>query len=230
MTAELSAAPTGKPRHPWDWYVEQEWVTERLLDVAPIDRSVTMLDPCCGMGMMVRALRARGLQAYGSDLFDRGAPHFLGTHDFLGDQRAMIEQAASLSIFFNPPFSYQDGKMVRGLAEKMIRRALEVATHQVAALLPLKWQASEGRYALFSQPETAPVGIWVLSERPSMPPGDQIDELGRRAWARGKVDYMWVLWDKRRRPHLDREGMPFVPTYWIPPRGDDISLIDRAAS
>lgn len=215
MTAELTSRPEGADRHPWDWYVEQSWVTERLLDFAPIDR-VTMIDPCCGSGNIIHALRGRGLDAFGSDLFDRGAPHFLGTHDFLGSQRAIFEAMAPLSIVTNPPFSYQNGRLVRGLAERIVRRALEVASHQVAALLPLKWLASQERYRLFSQ--ATPIGVWVLTERPSMPPGDQIEALGKRAWARGKVDYMWVLWDKRRRPHLDRDGRPFAPTYWIPPR------------
>lgn len=205
-------------RHPWDWYVEQEWVTERLLDSAPIDQHVMALDPCCGQGNMVRALRGRGMAAFGMDMFDRGAPHFLGTHDFLGDQRALLECSEALSIFFNPPFSYQNGAMALGLAERMCRRALEIATHQVAALLPVKWLASQGRYRLFS--ELTPAGVWILCERPSMPPGDQIEALGDQAYARGKIDYMWVLWDKRRRPHLDDRGQPFAPVYWIPPRED----------
>lgn len=215
MTAELSARPDGAARHPWDWYVEQQWVTHRLLDCAPIDRTI-IVDPCCGLGNIVQALRDRDHIAHGSDLFDRGAADFLGEHDFLGDQRAIWEAYPALSIIMNPPFSYQDGRMVRGLAERFVRRALEVATHQVAALLPLKWLASQERYRLFS--EETPIGVWILSERPSMPPGDQIEALGRNAWARGKVDYMWVLWDKRRESPRDFAGNPFAPTYWIPPR------------
>ena len=218
MSGELSNAPKGETRHPWDWYVEQEWVTHRLLDAAPITRGATILDPCCGGGNIVRALRDRGHDAFGMDLFDRGAPHFLGMHDFLGDERSILEGLPRLSIFFNPPYSMQKGRLARRLAERFIRRALEVATEQVAALLPLKWLASESRFALFTDEATAPVGVWILSERPSMPPGDKIMELGERAWKRGKVDYVWILWDLRQRPHLDANGLPYVPTYWIPPR------------
>ncbi len=216
MSAELSARPSGAERHPWDWYVEQQWVTERLLDSAPIDRDVLALDPCCGGGNIVRALRSRDMDAFGTDLFDRGAPHFVGEHDFLGDQRGLFEAGGPLSIFFNPPFSYQDGRLTRALAERMCRRALEIATHQVGALLPLKWLASEGRYRLFT--EHTPAGVYVLTERPSMPPGDKIEDLGRNAYARGKIDYMWVLWDKRRPATIDDRGQPFAPTFWIPPR------------
>ncbi|MBB5985338.1 hypothetical protein [Sphingobium lignivorans] len=225
MSAELSSGVTRRrngsadektPRHPWDWYVEQEWVTERLLDEAPVDHDVMVLDPCCGGGNIVRALRGRSVAAFGMDLFDRGAPHFLGCNDFIGPQRTVME-AGPLSIVFNPPFSCQDGRIVRGLAERFVRRALEIATHQVAALLPLKWLASEGRCRLFTQ--QTPAGVWILAERPSMPPGDMIDEMGEDAFSRGKVDYMWVLWDNRLRPHLDDRGRPYAPTFWIPPRG-----------
>lgn len=216
MTAELSRAPAGADRHPWDWYVEQPWVTDRLLAHAPIDAGVAILDPCCGSGNIVRALRAHGHEAYGMDLFDRGSPYFLGVNDWLGPQRTLFEIMGPRSIVMNPPFSYQDGRLARGLAMRFVLRALDAATHQVAALLPLKWLASQERYALFSR--QTPIGIWVLTERPSMPPGDQIEALGKRAWARGKVDYVWILWDKRRTPATDRDGKPFAPTYWIPPR------------
>lgn len=224
MTAELTVRPDGKKRHPWDWYVEEEWVTARLLEFASIDRDVTFLDPCCGMGNIVRALRAAGLNAYGMDLFDRGDPHFLATHDMLGDQMSIFESMGPRSIVFNPPFSYQDGALVRRLAMRMIVRALEMVTHQVAALLPLKWLSSEERYELFTQ--QTPMGIWVMCERPSMPPGNEIEAMGEKAYKRGKVDYVWIVWDKRRLPMLDQQGRPFAPTYWIPPR----EKADRRAS
>ena len=217
MSAELTSAPKGKKRHPWDWYVEEQWVTHRLLDFAPIDTGVTFLDPTCGGGNIVQALRDRGHTAFGMDIVDRGAAYFLGTHDFIGAERTILEAYPDLSIIFNPPFSCQDDAVRRGLAERFIRRALEVATHQVAAVLPLKWLGSGGRFSLFTEESTAPIGVWVLSERPSMPPGDEIEAMGDAAFDRGKVDYMWVLWDKRRRP-LAMNSTPCVPTHWIPPR------------
>lgn len=219
MTGELTARPKGSARHPWDWYVEEQWVTHRLIDVVDLEPDVTYLDPFCGLLHIPQALADRGFtQVYGTDLHERDPAHrlFMGRHDFLGDQRHLLESSAKLSIIMNPPFSVQNGKMVRGLAEKCIRQALSIATHKVCALLPLKWLASEGRYRLFT--EETPVGIHILCERPSMPPGDIIEQLGDNAFEHGKIDYMWVVWDKQRPPMRDANGLPFAPTFWIPPR------------
>lgn len=209
--AELTNLESRK-RHPWDWYVEQQWVTHRLIDTIHLEDDVTYLDPCCGMGNIPAALAERGLKAFGTDIVPRtDAPLFLGQHDWLGDQRHMLEAEGKLSIIFNPPYSRQDGRLVRGLAERMIRRALEVATHKVCALLPVKWLASKGRHQLFER-DHRPTGIWILCERPSMPPGDVIEAMGDRAFTDGKVDYMWVVWDK----HFP--ALPYTPTNWIAPR------------
>lgn len=211
-SAELSRTPAGADRHPWDWYVEEEWVTHRLCDYVELERDVTYIDPCAGRCAIPRALTERGFQAAGTDKFRRtDSSLFLFEHDFLGDQASIVEHWHPLSIIMNPPFSYQDGKLRRGLAERFVRKALGIATHKVAALLPLKWLASEGRVRLFTE---FPPAIYVLGERPSMPPGDQLDALGTRAFSRGKVDYVWLVWDKRA-PRL-----PYAPTYWIPPRLD----------
>lgn len=211
VSAELTARRSGDTRHPWDWYVEEQWVTHALCDILAMDPDVTYLDPFAGLCHIPDALADRGLTAFGTDLFERGnSPRFLGRHDFLGDQIHMLEAMRGLSIVMNPPFSFQDGRMVRGLAEKCIRRALSIATHKVCALLPIKWLASAGRFRLFAQ--HMPSGIYILSERPSMPPGDQIAAMGTAAFAHGKVDYVWIVWDKQRAPQH------FAPTYWIPPR------------
>jgi len=218
MSGELTSRPKGSNRHPWDWYVEEKWVTHRLIDMIELETEVTYLDPFCGQLHIPTALEERGLRAYGTDLFARDPHHclFLGEHDFLGDHRHLLEASDRLSIIMNPPFSFQNGRLVRGLAEKCIRRALTIATHKVCALLPLKWLASEGRYRLFT--DMTPIGVWILCERPSMPPGNMIEALGDNAYDHGKIDYMWVVWDKRREPMTDRSGRPFAPTSWIPPR------------
>lgn len=213
MTAELSNdSARKKPRHPWDWYVEEQWVTHALASMIHLESHVDYLDPFCGGGNIPLALRDRSLPAFGTDKFTRVGPDakfFLGNHDFLGPQRHMMEASTSLSIVMNPPFSYQDGTLIRGLSLSIARRALDLATHKVCALVPLKWLSSKERYAFFT--ETKP-SIFVFSERPSMPPGDEIEALGDNAYKRGKVDYMWLVWDKQN------PNRAAAPTLWIPPR------------
>jgi hypothetical protein len=220
-SAELPTRAKGADRHPWDWYVEEQWVTHRLLDFVAMDPAVTYLDPACGQMHIPQALAARGLMAFGTDLFQRTEdPRFMGEHNFLGDQRHMLEASPALSIVMNAPYSCQGGKLVRGLAERFIRRALGLATHQVAALLPLKWLASQGRCRLFA--EHQPSGIYILCERPSMPPGNIIRDLADRAYRNGKIDYMWVVWDKHA------PALPHAPTFWIPPRPKLVTTIELA--
>lgn len=214
MTAELSNTPAEKkPRHPWDWYVEEQWVTHALCDMVALESDVDYLDPFCGLGNIPIALLDRGFRAFGTDLFTRvghNATFFLGEHDFLGSQRHLLEASPRLSIVTNLPFSYQDGRLVRGLSLRIIRRALDLATHKVCALVPLKWLSAQERNVFFR--ETRP-SIFVFSERPSMPPGDMLEELGEDAYKHGKVDYMWLVWDKQ-------SPVPAVsPTDWIPLRG-----------
>ena len=208
VSGELATA--GADRHPWDWYVEQAWVTHRLIDVAGLERHVNYIDPACGLCTIPRALNDRGFTAFGTDIERRtDDPLFLNEHDFLGQQHLLIEHWHPLSIVMNCPFSYQNGKLVRGLAERFVRKALGIATHKVCALLPLKWMASGGRVPLFTD---FPPTIYVLAERPSMPPGDKIAALGKRAWSRGKVDYAWYVWD------LQAPVLPDARVIWIPPR------------
>lgn len=220
MTAELSARKDGQARHPWDWYVEQHWVTQALIDMLDLETDVDYYDPFCGGGNIPTTLIDNGLRAFGTDKFQRtDAPFFMGEHDFLGDQRHIMEASPRLSIFSNPPFSYQDGRLVRSLALNIVRRAYAMATHKLCILVPLKWLSSKERYHFYT--ETKP-SIYVFAERPSMPPGTEIAKMGAKAFKRGKVDYIWLVWDKQR------PNQHHSPTYWIPPR-NSAAIMKEAA-
>lgn len=215
---ELSSAAT---RHPWDWYVEESWVTQRLIETlhGPLCGSYDdwfvndlIWDPCCGMGNVLAPFMELGLTVAGSDVQRRtSSPQFLFEHDFLADQSCLLDHWGPKSIVFNPPYSNQNGHKVRGLAEKFIRKAIELHANTVAALLPVKWLASEGRHTLFN--EHVPRFVMILCERPSMPPGDVVEALGDNAFKHGKVDFMWVVWDR----HVDLEPGE-TRTIWIAPR------------
>jgi hypothetical protein len=198
--AELTALAAD--RHPWDWYVDESWCTELLLRTLGFDAFHGQLihDPCCGRGTIPQLFDLFGFSVCGADVEDRrGAWGFaLGdwpfwTTNFLTADFAPFNTASS--IVMNPPYSLQDGRVWPDLTARFVAKALRVASHKVAALVPLKWLASDQRYKLFAA--QVPAHVIILNERPSMPPGHLIGEMGERAFGDGKADYCWVVWDKQ---------------------------------
>lgn len=210
-------------RHPQDWYVEQTWTVRALMEMVRFDPDYVVWDPCCGLGTIPCAFAAAGFDAMGTDLIDRWLPTspahlFMGEHDMLGEQRHMLESWALLNIVFNPPYGYD-----LDIAERCVRRALSVASGKVCALLPIRWRASEKRYAFFQQ--FPPLQILEFCDRPSMPPGTALHDRDPRtgsptAWKRGMTDYAWYVWDR----HFPR---PETITRIIPPRTTEQKIADR---
>lgn len=216
-------APVRPDRHPLDWYVEQTWTVRALMQMVRFDPDYLVWDPCCGLGTIPCAFADAGLDVMGTDLINRWLPTapahlFMGEHDFLGEQRHMLDHWAMLSVVFNPPYSYADD-----IAERCVRRALSVASGKVCALLPIRWRASEKRFPFFQQ--FPPMEILEFCDRPSMPPGTalaDVDDKGKlTAWKRGMVDYAWYVWDR----HCPK---PATITRIIPPRTAEQKRIDRA--
>ena len=181
-----------KAAHVWergefDWYIEPERVTDALARVESFIGPT--LDPCCGGGNIVRALRRADVNAWGSDVVLRKGmeehDRFRGVHDFLAEPDAIPGRWAN--VVMNPPFFKAVG------AEAFIRRALEVATAKVAAFLDVKFLASEGRASGLYR-ELPPSRIYIISPRVSCPPGEHIEGGGKVGG--GVPDWCWIVWDK----------------------------------
>ncbi|GAA0760614.1 hypothetical protein FHS52_001087 [Erythromicrobium ramosum] len=213
MRGEISSGRHSK-RHPLDWYVDEFWCADQLalaLDNFFIEEAegLAVWDPCCGMGNTLLAAHDRGFVTYGSDLvenvayanFGSGAPMLFEPRNFL----EMCAAPAPCSIICNPPYSY-----VKGIAEAFARHALTLSSRRVCILMPSKWLASQARYQLFN--DHPPQAVLHLCQRPSMPPGDLIAAMGKRAFSGGMTDYCWIVWDVKR---------PTAPghtrTIWLPP-------------
>ena len=186
---------SGYDRADLDFYIEPEWTVELLLDRERFD-GVTW-DPACGSGTIPAAFEARGLRCHASDIVDRGWP---GTveHDFLSDgwvdpDRLPVEVD---NIVTNPPYG-------RGVtARRFVNVAREIARCKVAAFVRADFLFSQGRRQLLSEAAR----VYVLSKRPSCPPGDpylrgEIEAKG------GQHDYCWVVWD---RDHTGKPQLDFV--------------------
>jgi hypothetical protein len=218
VRGEISSGRHAK-RHPLDWYVDEHWCAEQLslvLGGFALEREegLAIWDPCCGMGNTLQAAFYCGLTVHGSDLVDNFAwPNFDGqsfadlervyfrTADFL-DQAAA---PAPCSIICNPPYSY-----VKGIAEAFARHALTLSSRRVCILMPSKWLASQARYQLFT--DHPPQAVLHLCQRPSMPPGDMIAKMGKRAFSGGMTDYCWIIWDVQRPTKAGQ-----TRTIWLPP-------------
>lgn len=213
--AEISSGRHSK-RHPLDWYVDPIWCARQLghalagfwpeqLEGLPI------WDPCCGMGNTLQAAWELGLRTIGSDVVNNFAwtqfpddPDLIKPVWFRADFLERVRAPEPCSIVCNPPYSYK-----KDIAEQFARRALELSSKHVCILMPTKWLSSQARYRLFS--EHPPLAVLFLSQRPSMPPGDRIADMGNRAFSGGMVDYCWVVWDVTKEVPTGATRAIFLP-------------------
>lgn len=166
-----------KNAHLWkreasEHYVEPEWCSRRLFEV---ERFVgTIHEPCCGFGRIVTEAHRAGLSAFGTDIVDRGFSHLVGEADF------MMQKTRVSNIVCNPPFN---------IFPEFATRALELATDKVAMI----WLVPRLNAARWLK--TTPLArIWLLTPRPSMPPGHVITA-GEKPGG-GTQDFCWLVWDK----------------------------------
>jgi hypothetical protein len=175
-------APMGKrPRlsHVWhreasDHYVEPTWCSTRLFAVEDFDRSNVLLDPCTGFGRIADAAKAAGFAAViAADIVDRG---YAGCQiqDFL--ERKSVPP----TVIGNPPFN---------AVEAFARHALELSARKVALLFPTA-RLNAARW-LMDLPLRR---VWLLTPRPSMPPGHVIAR-GEKPGG-GKVDFAWLVFER----------------------------------
>jgi hypothetical protein len=156
----------GHERADHDWSVDVLLATERFVG--------SVWDPACGEGNIVAAAAARGHEAFGTDIVDRG---FGSRLDFLGDGAARMPPVDN--IICNPPFK---------LAEDFIERALGIARLKVAMLVRLAFLEGSRRHErLFAN--RPPARALVFRSRVSMPPGGKgIEAKG------GAVAFQWLVW------------------------------------
>jgi len=211
---------TGRKRnsHPQDWCVDESWVGWQLFkalgDFAQEKAAgETIWDPCCGSGRTMVTFAEAGFPVYLSDIVDRvdysqfGAdnpPWAFAPLDFLEQTAA----PAPCSVVSNFPYSY-----IEGIGEACVRQALRLASRRVCAVFPLKWLGSQGRFGLFAQ-DHPPQAVLVLTQRPSMPPGDMIPALEAEgmAFKGAAVDYAWFVWNVRQPTAPGQTRL-----FWLPP-------------
>jgi hypothetical protein len=173
--------PTPVNAHSWErdkleWYVEPHWTSERLFQVETFKDSIW--DPCCGMGRIPEAANRAGLIGLGTDMVHRGWHGQKTSIDFLQSVAPLSE-----NIVCNPPFN---------IAGRFMRHAIDLpGVEKVAMIFP-----TARLNAAHWIRDTPLARVWLMTPRPSMPPGRTITA-GEKPGG-GKMDFCWLVWTKGR--------------------------------
>jgi hypothetical protein len=169
---------SGRERAANDWYIEPTWAVDLLLDAMPSIRN--FYDPCAGRGTIIDCGLHRGLRATGADFVDRCSGRF-SQRDFLADDKHYA------NIVTNPPF-----KPAVRVIEHGLRRVRPGGI--VAVFVPIGFLASQRRAELF---RTHCTNVFIMSTRPSVPPGAVLEERGESARHGGSTDFCWMVFGPR---------------------------------
>lgn len=173
-TTPVNAHKFEREKH--EHYVENFWCSERLFAVETFEGPVW--DPCCGFGRIPDSAIKAGYEAVGTDIVDRGYRAFAGKLDFIGANNAYAP-----SIVCNPPFN---------IAGRFAKHAVTMSgVEKVAMILPTA-RLNAARWLQ----ETPLARIWLMTPRPSMPPGHTITA-GDKPQG-GKTDFAWLVWTRGR--------------------------------
>jgi hypothetical protein len=159
-------------REEYEHYVEPEWTSKRLFEVEPFFGAVW--DPCCGFGRIPEAAKASGFSVLASDIVDRGYRGCWPADFFI------CKESSTPNIVCNPPFD---------IAERFTKHALDLVTDKVAVIFPTA-RLNAARWL----DELPLLKVWLLTPRPSMPPGHVIAR-GEKPGG-GKMDFCWLVFRK----------------------------------
>jgi hypothetical protein len=156
-------------------YVEPHWCGERLFEEEQFHGQIW--DPCCGFGRIPDAAARHGYpHIYASDIVDR---RYVGLNEII-DFLKCTDHQASPNIVCNPPFN---------IASHFALHALSLtATEKVAMIFP-----TARLNAAHWLKGTPLARVWLMTPRPSMPPGHTITA-GEKPGG-GKMDFCWLVWE-----------------------------------
>jgi hypothetical protein len=159
-------------------YVEPAWCSERLFQEEIFRGPVN--DPCCGFGTIPEAAHKAGIGASACDLVDRG---YRGgrVEDFFASTWPRD------NIVCNPPFN---------VADRFALHALKLTAGKVAIIFPT------ARLNAAHWIEGTPLRrVWLMTPRPSMPPGHVITA-GQKPGG-GKMDFCWLVFERGWEGHAE---------------------------
>lgn len=193
----MAQRKSGHARIPAELYQTPSWVLDVLAEHVALDR-LTIWEPACGEGKMVRALEAHGAIVFATDALDHGFEPMRCRFDFTGDGHVINSHHG---IVTNPPYGPQ-GRT----AEKFIERGIERLQPGgfMALLLQADFDSAGGRKRLFTDcPEFA--GRIVLNRRIVWFEPEPRED-GKKPSGPSQ-NHTWFLWSK---PHIWTGAPPFT--------------------
>lgn len=173
------------------WYREPPFPVEQLFDAIDF-REGLVWDPFCGVGNILDVARARGHETIGSDIVQRGSRHrFYRSNFFTSTKWPTHPRGGPLHIVSNPTYNVPPGAALRA----MLHAIETVPFDRAAFLVPLEFVCGQTRYEeLFAK--HPPSHVAFCSQRPSMPPGAEVERLKALGddFKGGKVDFVWIVW------------------------------------
>jgi hypothetical protein len=162
-------------------YVDPIWCSARLFEVESFGApGALILDPACGWGNIPRTAAAAGYSVVASDIVDRRRG-LDGVEFQLCDFLTCSPVRSVRSIVSNPPFMH---------IKEFAKRALEIATYKVALLVPLRRLPAACCWLERLPLET----VYLLTPRPSMPPGAWID--AGNIPGGGSQEFAWLCFNR----------------------------------
>jgi hypothetical protein len=162
------------------FYVEPSWCSARLFEVEKF--ADTIYDPACGWGTILRSAQAAGYHnVTGGDVVDRRQYRFsFRRTDFLNG----VDESwrSGVSVISNPPFDH---------VEEFCRKACRIANKVAMIMLTRRLNAAHWLGDLPLQK------IYLMSPRPSMPPGAWI-AAGNKPGG-GTQDFCWLVFNRRHK-------------------------------
>ena len=150
-----------------DFYETPYSITSHLLEVEDFDKSLTVCEPACGAGAIVKVLKREWEEVTAYDI----ETNFLTqteTYDY---------------IITNPPFS---------LAYEFVQKAKQLATKKFAFLLPLSYLHGKSRYdGIYMDKQYGLKKVYVFTRYPML--GDTLREDGK--YNTGMMVYAWYIFE-----------------------------------
>lgn len=173
-----------------DYYATPICETKNILDILNLDfNNKTILEPCCGEGHMIEAIRSYGQEKnmlftlMASDFKDRGYNMEEGKIqydlDFLADDYPF---SSANIVIMNPPYA---------TLEPFLIRALEIAQDYLIVLCRTQVIEGEGRYNnIFTK--NPPTYVYQYVNR------IQCWKNGIKPSGSSAQAYCWLVWDKSK--------------------------------